>query len=101
MYTKISKQINKKNKKGFEKKLNRVFMCLSLLLIMGILFGQITLSQMNLEVQRLEKDVQSKKDQNQSLVMKINEMASLDNIQSVSEEAGLAYNNDNIRTIDK
>ena len=91
----------KKNKKGFEKKLNRVFMCLSLHLIMGILFGQITLSQMNLEVQRLEKDVQSKKDQNQSLVMKINEMASLDNIQSVSEEAGLAYNNDNIRTIDK
>lgn len=91
----------KKSKKGFEKKLNRVFMCLSLLLIMGILFGQITLSQMNLEVQRLEKDVQSKKDQNQSLVMKINEMASLDNIQSVSEEAGLAYNNDNIRTIDK
>lgn len=91
----------KKNKKGFEKKLNRVFMCLSILLIMGILFGQITLSQMNLEVQRLEKDVQSKKDQNQSLVMKINEMASLDNIQSVSEEAGLAYNNDNIRTIDK
>lgn len=91
----------KKNKKGFEKKLNRVFMCLSLLLIMGILFGQITLSQMNLEVQRLEKGVQSKKDQNQSLVMKINEMASLDNIQSVSEEAGLAYNNDNIRTIDK
>ena len=91
----------KKNKKGFEKKLNRVFMCLSPLLIMGILFGQITLSQMNLEVQRLEKDVQSKKDQNQSLVMKINEMASLDNIQSVSEEAGLAYNNDNIRTIDK
>ena len=91
----------KKNKKGFEKKLNRVFMCLSLLLIMGILFGQITLSQMNLEVQMLEKDVQSKKDQNQSLVMKINEMASLDNIQSVSEEAGLAYNNDNIRTIDK
>ena len=91
----------KKNKKGFEKKLNRVFMCLSLLLIMGILFGQITLSQMNLEVQRLEKDVQSKKDQNQSLVMKIKEMASLDNIQSVSEEAGLAYNNDNSRTIDK
>lgn len=91
----------KKSKKGFEKKLNRVFMCLSLLLIMGILFGQITLSQMNLEVQRLEKDVQSKKDQNQSLVMKINEMASFDNIQSVSEEAGLAYNNDNIRTIDK
>ncbi len=91
----------KKNKKGFEKKLNKAFMCLSLLLIMGILFGQITLSQMNLEVQRLEKDVQTKKDQNQSLVMKINEMASLDNIQSVSEEAGLAYNNDNIRTIDK
>ena len=90
----------KKNKKGFEKKLNRVFMCLSLLLIMGILFGQITLSQMNLEVQRLEKDVQSKKDQNQSLVMKINEMASLDNIQSISRNLGLAYKNENIKTIE-
>ena len=67
---------------------------------MGILFGQITLSKMNLEVQNLEKKVQTKRDENQSLVMKINEIASLDNIQNISNEMGLAYNNDNIKTIE-
>ena len=32
--------------------------------------------------------------------MKINEMASLENIQSVSSDMGLAYNNENIKTIE-
>lgn len=90
----------KKKKREFERKLNKAFMSLSILLIMGILFGQITLSKMNLEVQNLEKKVQTKRDENQSLVMKINEIASLDNIQNISNEMGLAYNNDNIKTIE-
>ncbi len=90
----------KKKKREFERKLNKTFMSLSILLIMGILFGQITLSKMNLEVQNLEKKVQTKRDENQSLVMKINEIASLDNIQNISNEMGLAYNNDNIKTIE-
>jgi len=33
--------------------------------------------------------------------MKINELASLDNIQNIAKEVGLSYNNDNIRTIEK
>ena len=37
---------------------------------------------------------------NESLAMKINEMASLENIQSVSKNLGLAYNNENIKTIE-
>ena len=32
--------------------------------------------------------------------MKINELASLENIQKVIEEEGLEYNNDNIKNID-
>lgn len=39
-------------------------------------------------------------DTNESLAMKINEMASLDNIQSISRNLGLAYNNENIKTIE-
>jgi len=32
--------------------------------------------------------------------MKINEMASLENIQNISNDMGLAYNNENIKTIE-
>lgn len=89
----------KKNKKNIGKRINNAFLVISVLLIMGILFGQITLAKMNLEVQKLEKEVEKQSNVNQSLVMKINEMASLENIQNVSNEQGLAYNNENIKTI--
>lgn len=94
--------MKKKKKKGFtkfEKRLYKSFLGVSILLIIGILFGQITLAKINLEVQKLEKEVELETDSNQSLVMKINEMASLDNIKEVSEKQGLAYNNENIKTI--
>ena len=38
---------------------------------------------------------------NQSLQMKINELASLENIESVATTYGLEYNNSNIRTINE
>ena len=41
-----------------------------------------------------------KNKENESLEMKINELASLENIQKVIEEEGLEYNNDNIKNID-
>ena len=44
--------------------------------------------------------VEKVEDTNESLVMKINEMASLENIQFVSKNLGLAYNNENIKTIE-
>ena len=55
---------------------------------------------MNIELQKISKVVESQEDTNQSLTMKINEMASLENIQDVSNNLGLAYNNDNIKTIE-
>ena len=38
---------------------------------------------------------------NESLNMKINELASLDKIREVATSQGLSYNNDNIKIIDK
>ncbi len=72
---------------------------ISVFLILGIVFGRTTLSKMNLEVQNLSIKVSNQEDTNQSLTMKINEMASLENIQNISEDMGLAYNNENIKTI--
>lgn len=68
-------------------------------LIVGIVFGQTALAKVNLEVQYLKDEVEEQENVNTGLTMKINEMASLENIEEVSEEEGLTYNSDNIKTI--
>ena len=70
-----------------------------ILLIVVIVFGQTSLAQVNLEVQKLTKEVEKERNVNESLEMKIDEMTSLDRIKQVSQEYGLAYNSDNIKTI--
>ena len=59
-------------------------------------FARITLSSINIEVEKLNKQVTKQEKTNQSLSMKINELASLENIQAVANNEGLAYNNGNI-----
>lgn len=59
-------------------------------------FSKITLSSINFEVEKLNKQVTKQEKTNQSLSMKINELASLENIQAVANNEGLAYNNNNI-----
>ena len=70
-----------------------------ILLIVGIVCGQTSLAQVNLEVQKLTKEVEKERNVNESLEMKIDEMTSLERIKKVSEEYGLSYNSDNIKTI--
>lgn len=69
-------------------------------LVVLIVFSETTLAQINIESQKLEKEVDEKKKLNASLEMKIDEMTSLDNINEISREYGLFYNSDNIRTIE-
>lgn len=64
-------------------------------------FAKISLSSLNVEVERLNNKVKEQSKTNQSLVMKINELASLENIQEVANSEGLAYNNGNIIVVDK
>lgn len=91
----------KKNNRAskIERFMYKSFIFMSLILVVGIILTKATLSQVNLEVQKLNNKIKSQKEDNQSLVMKINEMVSLENIQEVSNEYGLAYINDNIKTI--
>lgn len=81
---------------NFEKKFTIVGGTLLVLLWIFSFFAKISLSSINVEVERLAKDVNKQEKVNQGLVMKINELASLENIQSVANSAGLAYNNNNI-----
>ncbi len=92
----------KKNKIG---KLNRekrfiVVGAFLLLFLWGIsFFMKNSLVSINIEVERLSRDIKEQKEVNQSLTMKINELASLENVNIVANEIGLAYNNDNIRLV--
>ena len=80
----------------FEKKFTTIGALMLVMLWVFSFFAKISLSSVNIEVERLSKDVKKQEKVNQSLVMKINELASLENIQSVANSEGLAYNNNNI-----
>ena len=84
-----------------EKFLYKSCICISILLIVGVVFSQVSLSKINLEVEKLKIVVNDQENVNQGLTMKINEMASLENINSISDSQGLSYNNENIKTITK
>ena len=90
-------KINKRVKR--ERALYRCFVFVSVLLIVGIIYSRATLGKINLEIQELSDIIKEENDDNQSLAMKINEMVSLDKIREVSNEQGLTYNNNNIKSV--
>lgn len=93
----------KKKKKGFTKLERFIYkssLVITLFLVLGIVFTSASVSKMNIELQKMSKNVNVQEDTNQSLAMKINEMASLENIQVISKNLGLSYNNENIKTIE-
>lgn len=90
---KISKLVNRERRFV-------VFGAILLLFLWGIsFFMKNSLASINIEVERLSRDIKEQKEVNQSLAMKINELASLENVNIVANQVGLAYNNDNIRLI--
>ncbi len=75
------------------------------LLIIGNVFGQsfsmALLSKTNIEVESMKQKISKQQDLNQSLEMKINELASFNNVEAVASNYGLEYNNNNIRVINE
>jgi len=66
-----------------------------------LVFSQATLSKINFEVEKTKKEINIQEKKNESLTMKVNELASLEKIQEVAKEQGLSYNNNNIRLIEE
>ncbi len=66
-----------------------------------LVFSQATLSKINYEVEKEKRNITTQEKKNESLTMKVNELASLEKIQEVAKEQGLSYNNNSIRTISK
>lgn len=67
----------------------------------ALVFSQATLSEINFKVEKSKKELAIQEKKNESLTMKINELASLEKIQEVAKEQGLSYNNHNIKTIEE
>ena len=57
-------------------------------------------SKLNIDVEKLKKEVEKHEKTNQSLTMKINELASLENFESVAKKMGLSYTSNSIKTIE-
>lgn len=93
----------KKSKTGKLISRERKFVVLGAILLLFLwgvsFFMKNSLASINIEVERLSRDIKEQKEVNQSLTMKINELASLENVNVVANQVGLAYNNDNIRLI--
>ncbi len=81
----------------------KLLITLVTLLVLGNIFGpsfsMALLSKTNIEVESIKKKITKQESLNESLEMKINELASLDNIETVATNYGLEYNNSNIRVI--
>ena len=79
-------------------KIIKFSMVIVVALIVGSVFGTASLAKVNLEVEQLKIDIKKQDNKNESMEMKINELSSLENIQYLIEDMGLAFNNDNIVT---
>lgn len=98
---------NKKNQKTqrffcqFERFMYKICIVVIIALVIGIVCSETSLAQVNVEVQKQEKEVSEQKKKIESLEMKIDEMTSLEHIKEVSQEYGLDYHSENIKTIEK
>lgn len=79
-----------------------MYLLLALLLLAIPMFNVYTssmLSETNTKVERLKAKIEKQERTNQSLSMQVDELVSLENIQSIAKEYGLSYNNGNIKSI--
>ena len=84
----------------FEKLVYTFVLLLLVALPFTVVFLQATLSKINVQVEQVKKEIKTQEKKNESLSMKINELASLDKIIEVAHEQGLSYNNDNIKSVE-
>ena len=92
--------MKKTRKKLKLRKLDRFMIGIIVLLFVAspvvIVYSKSVLSKSNIEVERIKNKIEKQETINESITMKINELASLSNIQDVAKEFGLTYQQDNI-----
>ncbi len=77
-----------------------ILLCGVSLFAMQTFFGA-QISNIKMNIEKVEYKIEDQQKKNESLTMQINELTSFDNVSSVIEDMGLAYNNKNIVVINK
>ena len=81
---------------------NKLFK-INIFLVVLLLFSTVILNAgvmaVGFEVEKLNKQIENQAGKNQSLTMKVNELASPEHVQLVAQSMGLMYNNNNIVTL--
>lgn len=93
----------KGNKLVFTKFEKSMFVFTVLLIILSPVMSvcaKSILSKVNYEVEVTKEKIDDQEKDNQSLQMKINELASFDNVESIAEKEGLSYTSDSVKTIE-
>lgn len=72
---------------------------LFIILPISWVYTKAKLSETNISLEKLSYKIDKQKDNNEALGMQIDELASIENIQSIANQNGLSYNNNNIKTI--
>lgn len=89
-------RVKKSNFKLIDKLMIMIIVILVLATPIVVVFSKSVLSKSNIEVEKIKSKLEKQETINESITMKINELASLSNIQDVAKEFGLSYKNDNI-----
>ena len=84
----------------FEKILLTCTVLLVVLFPVMSVFAKSTLSKVNYDVEEVKEKISKQEKSNESLQMKINELASLDNLEAVANELGLSYTSDSVKTLE-
>ena len=95
--------MTKKSKKVKLLKGEKMMYALLVFLLLAIpifnVFTSSLLSETKNQVEKITKNIERQELVNQGLSMQIDELASLENIQSIAENHGLSYNNSNIKSV--
>lgn len=59
-------------------------------------FSSASIGNLKMNIEEISYKIENQEKKNQSLVMQVNELTSYENLSSVLDDMGLAYNNENI-----
>ena len=94
----------KKKRKSKLTKYEKVLLVITGILCVAFPFANIyaksTLSETNYEFESKKSEITEQNKNNESLEMKINELASLENLEAVAKKMGLSYTSKSIKTIE-
>lgn len=83
----------------FEKLLYTFAILLAVSSPITIVFSKATLAKVNYDVEQQKQTIKEQEKKNESLSMKINELASLDKVEEIAKDQGLSYNYNSIKNI--